>query len=73
MTLEKRLNNAFEEMIDEWLAFYPYSNNSKAAFIASLREYTRYLNFLGYEDYISDGDYTVKRTAYNPYLFTAVD
>ncbi len=109
MTLEKRLNDAFEEMmsyrtsvgyatatyrssvppfinfcvenypnselitpemIDKWLAFYPYTNNSKAAFIALLREYTKYLNFLGYEDYIPDDDYTVKRTAYNPYLFT---
>ena len=112
MTLEKRLNDAFEEMmsyrtsvgyatatyrssvppfirfcaekfpnselitpemIDEWLAFYPYSINSKAAFIALLREYTRYLNFLGYEDYIPDDGYTVKRIAYNPYLFTDVE
>lgn len=58
------------DMVDEWLAFYPYSNNSKAAFISLLREYTRYLNFLGYEDFIPDDDYVVKRTAYNPYLFT---
>lgn len=58
------------DMVDEWLASYPYSNNSKAAFISLLREYTRYLNFLGYEDFIPDDDYTVKRTAFNPYLFT---
>ncbi len=57
-------------MVDEWLAFYPYSNNSKAAFISLLREYTRYLNFLGYEDFIPDDDYVVKRTAFHPYLFT---
>lgn len=58
------------DMVDEWLAFYPYSNNSKAAFISLLREYTRYLNFLGYEDFIPDDDYVVKRTAFHPYLFT---
>ncbi len=58
------------EMVDEWLAFYPYTNNSKAAFISLLREYTKYLNFLGYEDFIPDDDYVVKRTAFNPYLFT---
>lgn len=59
-----------QDMVDEWLAFYPYSNNSKAAFISLLREYTRYLNFLGYEDFIPDDDYVVKRTAFHPYLFT---
>lgn len=58
------------EMVDEWLAFYPYTNNSKAAFISLLREYTKYLNFLGYEDFIPDEDYAVKRTAFHPYLFT---
>ena len=26
------------DMVDEWLAFYPYSNDSKAAFISLLRE-----------------------------------
>ncbi len=61
------------DMVDEWLAFYPYSTNSKAAFISMLREYAKYLNFLGYDDYIPDGDYLVKRTAYNPYLFTDVE
>lgn len=57
-------------MVDGWLASYPYTNNSRAAFIFLLREYTRYLNFLGYDDFIPDDDYTVKRTAFMPYLFT---
>lgn len=109
MTLESRLNKAFDEMmryresvgyatvtykssvppfinfcinnhpesdyitsvmVDEWLAFYQYSNNSKAAFIPLLREYTKYLHFLGYEDFIPDDDYIVKRTTFSPYLFT---
>ena len=59
-----------QEMVDEWLTYYPYTVNSKAAFISLLREYTKYLNFLGYDDYIPDDDYVVKRIAFNPYLFT---
>lgn len=57
-------------MVDEWLFFYPYSTNSRAAFISLLREYTKYLNFLGYDDFIPDEDYAVKRIAFQPYLFT---
>ena len=34
------------DMVDEWLGFYPYSNNGKAAFVSQLREFTKYLNFL---------------------------
>ena len=58
------------DMVDEWLGFYPYSNNGKAAFVSQLREFTKYLNFLGYADFIPDDDYTIKRTAFIPYLFT---
>lgn len=58
------------DMVDGWLDFYPYSNNGKAAFVSLLREFTKYLNFLGYADFIPDDDCTVKRTAFNPYLFT---
>ncbi len=57
-------------MVDDWLSFYPYTTNSKAAFISLLREYTKYLNFLGYDDYIPDDDYSIKRTTFHPYLFT---
>lgn len=58
------------EMVDGWLSFRGYSNNSQAVFIAMLREYTKFLNFLGYSDYIPDEDFSLRRTAYNPYLFT---
>ena len=58
------------EMVNRWLVYYPYSSNGKAAFISLLREYTRYLCFLGYDDFIPDDDYTIKRAAYNPFLFT---
>lgn len=57
-------------MLDEWLSFYKYSNNSQAAFISLAREYARYRNFLGYPDFIPDDEYSLKREAYNPYLFT---
>ena len=59
-----------QEMVDEWLAFCSYSDNGRAVFISLLREFTKYLNFLGYEDFIPGDDYTVKRTAFQPYLFT---
>lgn len=59
-----------QDMLDGWLSCHPYSDNGKAAFLSRLREYTKFLHFLGYDDFIPDGDYTVKRTAYNPFLFT---
>ena len=59
-----------QEMVDEWLIYYPYTVNSKSVFLSLLREYTKYLKFLGYDDYIPDDDYVVKRIAFNPYLFT---
>ena len=58
------------EMVDGWLSFYPYSINSQAAFISLLREYTKYLNFLGYGDFIPDEEYSIQREAFHPYLFT---
>ena len=59
-----------QEMLDGWLSFYKYSTNSQAAFISLVREFARYRNFLGYPDFIPDEDYTIRRTAYHPYLFT---
>lgn len=59
-----------QEMVDGWLVFKAYSVNTQAAFIACLRQYCRYVNFLGEKAYIPDEDYTLKRIAYEPYLFT---
>lgn len=59
-----------QQMVDGWLASYPYSANSRAAFVSLLREYTKYLRFLGRDDFIPDDDYSTKRIAFNPYLFT---
>lgn len=59
-----------QDMVDAWLAHYGYSHNSQAAFISLLREFTRYLNFLGRKDYVPDDDYNIGRIAYIPYLFT---
>ena len=58
------------EMVDGWLSFYPYSINTQAAFISLLREYTKYLNFLGYSDFIPGEEYSIQREAFQPYLFT---
>ena len=58
------------EMVDGWLSFYQYSNNTQSIFISLIREFTKYRNFLGYQDFIPDEDYTICRTVYQPYLFT---
>ena len=59
-----------QEMLDEWLVYKKYTINTQAAFIACLRQYCRYINFLGIKAYIPDEDYTLKRIAYEPYIFT---
>ncbi|MCC8103845.1 MAG: tyrosine-type recombinase/integrase [Clostridiales bacterium] len=59
-----------QDMVNQWLSHYPYSDNGRAVFLSLLREYTKFLCFLGHDDYIPDDDYTVIRTAYNPFLFT---
>ena len=35
-------NRISQEMIDEWLAYYPYTIKSKAAYISLLLEYTEH-------------------------------
>ena len=58
------------EMIDRWLEEYGYSTNNQAVFIACLRQYTKYINFLGKKSFVPDDDYSLKRIAYEPYVFT---
>lgn len=58
------------EMVDRWLESRGYSINNQAAFIACLRQYARFINFLGGKAFIPDEDYSIRRTAYEPYLFT---
>lgn len=59
-----------QEMLDDWLVYKSYTVNTQAAFISCLRQYSRYLNFLGSKAYIPDEDYTLNRISYEPYLFT---
>lgn len=58
------------QILDGWLTFYPYTANSKAVFVSLIREYTKYLHFLGRDDFIPDEDYSTKRIAFIPYFFT---
>lgn len=58
------------EMVDAWLLNKGYSINTQSTFIACLRQYCRYINFLGKKAYVPDEDYTLKRITYEPYLFT---
>lgn len=59
-----------QEMIDRWLLTHPYSANGHASFISRLRQYTKYQVFLGNTSFIPDDDYSVRKTRYEPYLFT---
>lgn len=59
-----------KEMLDAWLEHYGYSQNSRAAFIPLLREFSKYLHFLGRDDFIPDEDYNTRSIAYVPYLFS---
>lgn len=59
-----------QEMVDAWLSVYPYSSNTKAVFISLIREYTKFLCFLGRDDFIPDDDYSTKRLPYHPFLFS---
>lgn len=57
-------------MVDEWRVFRGYRHNTQCIFISLLREYTKYLHFLGRSDYVPDDAYPTNRIAYAPYLFT---
>lgn len=61
------------EMLDAWLTYKGYTVNTQAAFIACLRQYCKYINFLGVKAYIPDEDYSLKRIAYEPYIFTDIE
>lgn len=59
-----------KELIDQWLGQRKYSPNSRAVFISLLREFSKYLHFVGRNDYTPDDDYSTNRIRYNPYIFT---
>lgn len=59
-----------QEMLDRWLENRKYSQNNQAVFIACLRQYTKFINFLGKPSFIPDDDYSLKRISYEPYIFS---
>jgi Site-specific recombinase XerD len=62
-----------KEMVDSWLESYGYKTNTQAAFIACLRQYMKFINFLGMRAFVPDEDYTVRRVSYEPYSFTDLE
>lgn len=58
------------EMVDNWLEKKRYSANSQASFISCIRQYTRFINFLGGNAFVPDDDYSVRRIPFFPYVFT---
>lgn len=60
-----------KEMVDGWLAQHPYKSiNSQGVFISCLRQYTRFIRFLGKEAFVPDEDYTVRHECFVPFVFT---
>ena len=58
-----------QEMVDSFLATCP-STNGTAKKIQMIRQYTKYLCFLGGKDFVPDDDYSFKQTPYLPFIFT---
>jgi len=58
-----------KEMIDGWLAYYPFKcSRAQAVFISLVRHYTRFIRSLGKEAFIPDEDYTIRYERYRPYI-----
>ena len=57
-----------KEMLDGWLEFYSYSNNTQAAFISSARNLTKYFNYKGLNAFVPDEDYILKRIPFEAYV-----
>lgn len=58
-----------QEMIDSFLATCSNTNGT-AKKINMIRQYIKYLCFLGGNDFIPDDDYSIKKTAFLSFLFT---
>lgn len=59
------------QMVDEWMAAYPFrTNRSRTVFISTLRQFSRFIQALGKESFVPDGDYSYKQEPYKPYVFS---
>ncbi len=56
-----------KEMLDSWLEYYSYSNNTQAAFISSARYLAGFLNYKGMNAFVPDEDYILKRIPFEAY------
>ena len=60
-----------QAIVDGWLDHHSYpSPNSQYCFIACLRGLCRFTRFEGFDDFVPDEAYSLKREAFNPYIFT---
>lgn len=57
-----------KEMLDSWLEYYCYSNNSQAAFISSARYLAKFFNYKGLNAFVPDEDYILKRIPFKAYV-----
>lgn len=57
------------EMVNSYLATCPDTNGT-ARKVSLIREYTKYLRFIGGDDFVPDEDYSFKHQSFIPFLFT---
>ena len=57
------------EMVNSYLATCPDTNGT-ARKVSLIREYTKYLRFIGGKDFVPDDDYSFKHQSFIPFLFT---
>ena len=60
------------EMFESFLATCPKTNGTLVK-ISNIRQYTKFLCFLGGKDYIPTDDYNYKLTKFEPFLFTDLE
>lgn len=57
-----------KEMLDSWIEYYSYSNNTQATFISSVRYLAKFFNFKGMDAFVPDEDYILKRIPFEAYV-----
>ncbi len=58
------------EMVDGWLAKKHTSAKSQSNLVSAIRQFARFLRFLGQDAFIPDEEYNVRYERYYPHLFT---
>ena len=55
-------------MVDSWLEYHSYSNNTQSSFISGVRQVAKYFNYKGMKAFVPDEDYNLKRIPFEAYV-----